>query len=50
VNICSPTAGSTVGSPVTFSATARWDGTTITHMRVYVDSVGRCDSTTSTIT
>jgi hypothetical protein len=43
VHICTPAAGSTVGSPVTISARARWDGHTIHHMRVYVDNVARFD-------
>ncbi len=43
INICSPAAGSTVSSPVTVSARARWDCCAISHMRVYVDNVDKYD-------
>lgn len=43
VSICSPAAGSTVSSTVTVAATARWDNTIVTHMRIYVDGVDRFD-------
>jgi hypothetical protein len=38
IAICSPASGSTVASPVTITAQARWDHFPITHMRVYVDN------------
>lgn len=38
-HICSPTAGSSVSSPVTISAAARASSGNITAMRIYVDSV-----------
>jgi hypothetical protein len=42
VRICSPASGSTVSSPVTFSAAARPStGTSITAMRLYVDNVSK---------
>lgn len=44
IHICSPAAGSTVTSPVTISATARWDGETVTLMKAYVDGVATCSS------
>lgn len=44
INICSPGQGSTVGSPVTVSAKVRWDGNTVTHVRVYVDNVAKYDA------
>jgi hypothetical protein len=43
IHICAPVAGSTVASPATVSAKARWDGHSIQHMRVYVDNVDRFD-------
>jgi hypothetical protein len=45
VHICAPAAGSTVSSPVTISARARWDNHTIHHMRIYIDSVDSFDVT-----
>ncbi|HUR36680.1 MAG TPA: FG-GAP-like repeat-containing protein, partial [Terriglobales bacterium] len=39
ITICSPSEGSSVTSPVTVAARARWDGKTISHMRVYIDNV-----------
>jgi phosphatidylinositol-3-phosphatase len=45
-HICSPAAGAGVTSPVTISATSRWDGKIITHMTAYVDGVAKCQSTT----
>lgn len=50
INICQPVANQTVSSPVSFLAQARWDGKTISHMRVYVDNVARCDGSSSSIT
>lgn len=42
VRICSPASGSTVSSPVTFSAAATpSSGTSITAMRLYVDNVSK---------
>ncbi len=38
IAICSPASGSTVASPVTITAQARWDHFPITHMRVYADN------------
>ena len=38
INICYPTGGLTVGSPVTISGTARWDCCAISHERLYVDN------------
>jgi hypothetical protein len=38
IAICSPESGSTVASPVTITAQARWDHFPIVHMRVYVDN------------
>jgi hypothetical protein len=49
IHVCSPTSGATVTSPVTISATARWDGKTITEMKAYVDGVLKCSSATKTI-
>ena len=44
INICSPTAGSTVNSPVAVSARARWNCCgAVTHMRVYIDNVDKFD-------
>ena len=48
-HICSPAAGASVTSPVTITATSRWDGKVITHMTAYVDGVAKCQSTTSTL-
>jgi len=42
VRICSPASGSTVSSPVTFSAAAApSSGTSVTAMRLYVDNVAK---------
>lgn len=42
VRICSPVAGSTISSPVTFSAAASpSSGTSITAMRLYVDNISK---------
>jgi len=38
INICAPAEFSTVASPVTVSAQAKWDGEVISHIRVYMDS------------
>ena len=38
ITFCYPTAGLTVGSPVTFSTRARWDCCNISHIRLYVDN------------
>src|SRR5436305_1392197 len=38
ITFCYPAAGATVGSPVTFSARARWDCCNISHIRLYVDN------------
>jgi hypothetical protein len=38
INICYPTSGKTVGSPVTISAKARWDCCAISHIRLYRDN------------
>jgi hypothetical protein len=44
INVCSPTAGSAVNSPVAISVRARWDCCAVTHMRIYVDNVDRFDT------
>jgi hypothetical protein len=49
INICAPLPSQSVSSPVNILASARWDGKTISHMRVYVDNVARCDSGNSNI-
>ena len=38
INICAPNEFSTVASPVTVSAQARWNGEVISHIRVYMDN------------
>jgi hypothetical protein len=48
IHVCSP-ASSTVASPVQFSLRARWDGTTLTHSRIYIDGVDRCDASGGSI-
>jgi hypothetical protein len=37
INICAPAEFTTVASPVTVSARAKWDGQVISHIRVYMD-------------
>lgn len=49
VTICSPTAGTTVGSPVHVTAAAKTSATRITAMRIYVDNVSKYLGSTSTI-
>ncbi len=50
VHVCSPLAGSTVSSPVTFSAAARpSSGLTITAMRLYVNGVSKYTVNASTL-
>jgi hypothetical protein len=51
VTICSPTANSSVNSPVNFNAVAGApSGSTITAMKLYVDGVSKASSTNSTLT
>ena len=38
INVCSPMGGTTIGSPITISARARWDCCVISHIRVYMDN------------
>jgi hypothetical protein len=50
VNICTPTNGATVNSPVSVSAAATApSGTTVTAMKVYIDSVTKATSTGNTV-
>jgi hypothetical protein len=48
IHICTPVAGSTVGSTVAVSAKARWDSQTINHMRIYIDNVDLYDKSQPT--
>lgn len=49
IHVCTPAPSATVASPVTISATARWDGATITAMKAYVDGTQECSSATQTL-
>ena len=51
ITFCYPTAGRTVGSPVTISAAAKWNagGSLIAHVRLYMDDKAVFDSDGQTI-
>lgn len=49
IHVCAPVTGSTVTSPVKISATARWDGKTITAIKAYFDGVAKCSSAGKTL-